>query len=224
MPQHTVPSTRKAKLPGFDSEATPVLGLGLGLTGLLLGLKPRLAAWPLALTAVAALLYRDPDRTTPATPDLVFAPADGMVIGVEELYEHRFLHTDAVRIAIAASPFDVPVHRSPVAGTIAYLEHVPGEYRPIWDLRAADQNERQYIGIKSDSGPMLVQIIGGPLARRITPQVALNQRVRAGERLGVARFGARVDLLLPYELVEQLPQVGGRVSAGVSRIGRVAPL
>lgn len=222
MPQHTVPSTRKAKLPGFDSEATPVLGLGLGLTGLLLGLKPRLAAWPLALTAVAALLYRDPARTTPATPDLVFAPADGMVIATEELYEHRFLHTDAVRIAIAASPFDVPIHRSPVAGTIAYLEHVPGEYRPVWDLRAADLNERQYIGIKSDWGPILVQIVGGPLARRIMPQVVLDQRVRAGERLGAVRFGARVDLLLPYELVEQLPLVGSRVSAGVSRIGRVA--
>lgn len=222
MPQHTPSSVRKAKLPGFDSEATPVLGFGLGLTGLLLGLKPRLAAWPLALTAVAALLYRDPERTTPAGARQVFAPADGSVIGVEELYEHRFLHTDAVRIAIAASPFDVPVHRSPLAGTIAYLEHVHGENRPIWDLRAADQNERQYIGIKSEWGPIMVQIIGGPLARRITPQVALNQRVRAGERLGVARFGARADLLLPYELIQQLPPVGARVSAGLSPIGRIA--
>jgi len=63
--------------------------------------------------AVAALLYRDPDRLTPDAPEAIFAPADGVVIGVEDLYEHRFLHTDAVRVAIAASPFDVPFHRSP---------------------------------------------------------------------------------------------------------------
>ncbi|MBK9941720.1 MAG: phosphatidylserine decarboxylase [Kouleothrix sp.] len=224
MPQHTIPTTRKAKLPGFDSGATPVLGVGLGLTGLLLGLKPRLAAWPLALTAVAALLYRDPERITPAEPDVVFAPADGTVIGVEELYEHRFLHTDAVRIAIAAAPFDVPVHRSPVAGMVAYLDHMPGEYRPIWDLRAAEHNERTYIGIKTAWGPIMLQIVGGPLARRVTTHVALGQPVQAGERLGTVRFGARVDLLLPYEIVDHLPPIGSRVHAGTTRIGRVAPL
>ena len=140
MPQHTVPPARKAKLPGIDSEATPVLGVGLGLTGLLLGLRPRLAAWPLALTALTALLFRDPERHTPAEQSTLFAPADGQVLGVEELYEHRFLHTDAVRIAIAASPLDVPVLRSPMQGEVAYLEHVPGAYLPVADPRAVEQN------------------------------------------------------------------------------------
>lgn len=221
IPQHSASNTRKPKLPGFDSEATPMLGVGLGLTGLLLGLKPRMAAWPLALTAVAALLYRDPERATPALARTVFAPADGTVIGCEELYEHRFLHTDAVRIAIAASPFDVPVHRCPLAGAVAYLDHREGEYRPIWDLRAADQNERQYIGIKSEWGPILLQIIGGPLARRVGARVALGQQLRAGERLGTARFGARVDMLLPYQLVDQLPAVGAQVRAGITPIGQI---
>src|SRR5689334_16595434 len=133
MPEQTIPGARRPKLPGLDSKVTPMLGVGLGLTGLLLGVRPRLAAWPLALTAVAALLYRDPDRVTPDTPDAIFAPADGVVIGVDDLYEHRFLHTDAVRVAIAASPFDVPFHRSPAAGRVGYLEHVSGEYGPIWD-------------------------------------------------------------------------------------------
>src|SRR6185503_5216005 len=118
--------------------------------------------WPLALTAVAALLYRDPDRVTPDAPEAIFAPADGVVIGVEDLYEHRFLHTDAVRVAIAASPFDLPFHRSPAAGRVGYLEHVPGEYGPIWDLSAAERNERQYIGIKTEWGPLLLALIGGP--------------------------------------------------------------
>ncbi len=224
MPQPTTSTSRKTKLPGLASEVTPVLGLGLGLTGLLLGLRPRLAAWPLALTAVAALFYRDPERSTPVRPDAVFAPADGTVIGTEELYEHRFLHTDAVRVAIAASPLDVPVHRSPTSGTIAYLEHAPGEYRPIWDMRAADYNERQYIGISTEWGPLLLQIIGGPLARRVAARVEMGEWVEAGARLGTVRFGARVDLLLPYQVVDELPAVGSHVQAGVSRIGRVVPL
>src|SRR5213075_1145781 len=127
MPEQTIPSARKPKLP-LDSNVTPLLGVGLGLTGLMLGLRPRLAAWPLALTAVAALLYRDPDRVTPDAPD-------------------------AMRVAIASSPFDVPFHRSPAAGRIGYLEHISGEYGPIWDLSAAERNERQYIGIKTEWGP-----------------------------------------------------------------------
>lgn len=225
MPQQTTSTTRnKAKLPGFDPEATPVIGVGLGLAGLLLGVKPRLAAWPLALTAVAALLYRDPDRVTPDEPGALFAPADGALIGVEELYEHRFLHTDAIRLAIAASPFDVPVHRSPAAGTVAYLDHVAGEYRPIWDLRAADHNERQFLGIHADWGPLLLVLLGGPLARRVTCEVALGERVEAGARLGTARFGARVDLLVPRDVVAELPQIDSQLRAGVTRIGRVVPL
>lgn len=225
MPEQTAPTTRnKTKLPGFDSEATPVIGVGLGLTGLLLGLRPRLAAWPLALTAVAALLYRDPDRVTPDEPETLFAPADGTVLAVDELYEHRFLHTDAVRVAIAASPLDVPVHRSPSAGTIAYLDHVPGEYRPIWDPQAAEQNERQYVGITTEWGPLLLVLIGGPLARRVACQVGLGERVEAGARLCTLRFGARVDVVVPRDVAEGLPAVGARLRAGTTRMGRVAPL
>src|SRR5689334_7608949 len=224
MPQQTVSTSRKPKLPGLDSEATPVLGVGLGLTGLLLGLRPRLAAWPLALTAAAALFYRDPERATPVQLDAVYAPADGSVLGIEELYEHRFLHTDAVRIAIAASPFDVSVHRSPAAGSVAYLEHIPGEYRPIWDLAAAEHNERQYIGVKTDWGPLLLALIAGPLARRVVCRVSVGERVEAGARLCTIRFGARVDLLLPRDIIENLPGAGARMYAGTTRAGRIVPL
>jgi len=224
MSEPTLSTTRKPRLAGLDPEVTPVLGVGLGLTGILLGLRPRLAPWSLALTAAAALLYRDPNRSTPDESESVFAPADGAVIGVEELYEHRFLHTDAVRIAIAASPFDVPVHRSPAAGSIAYLEHIPGEYRPIWDLAAAEHNERQYIGVKTEWGPLLLALIAGPLARRVVCRVNLGERVEAGARLCTIRFGARVDLLLPRDVAENLPRAGDRLHAGTTRVGRIVPL
>ena len=224
MPEQSLRTMRKTRLPGLDAEATPVIGLGLGLTGLMLGLRPRLAPVSLALTAAAALLYRDPDRDTPEETAALFAPADGVVVAVEELYEHRFLHTDAVRLAITVAPFDVPIHRSPAAGVVAYLEHIPGAYRPAWDVRAAEQNERQYIGVKADWGPLLLVIIAGPLARRLDCQVRLGDYVPAGARLCKARFGSRVDLLLPRDAVEGLPEVGGRLRAGATRIGQVVPL
>jgi phosphatidylserine decarboxylase len=224
MPQQTIPARRKARLPGLDAEATPVIGVGLGLTGLMLGLRPRLVPVSLALTAAAALLYRDPDRITPDEAAALFAPADGMVIGVEDLYEHRFLHTDAVRLAILVSPIDVPVHRSPTAGVVAYIEHIPGAYRPAWDVRAAEHNERQYIGIKTEWGPMLLAIIAGPFARRIDSYVNLGDHIQAGTRLSKTRFGSRVDLLLPRDAAEGLPEIGDRLRAGATRIGHVVPL
>lgn len=223
MPEQTVSTPRKSWLPGLDAEATPILGLGLGVTGVLLGLRPRLAVWPLAVTAAAALLYRDPDRATPDEAGAIFAPADGVVLGAEELYEHRFLHTDAVRLSIAVSPIDVPVQRSPAAGVVAYLEHIAGEYRPVWDPQAAELNERQYIGIKSDWGPLLLVLIAGPLARRIACRVNLGERLEAGARLSTIRFGARVDLLLPRDAAEALPDAGERIRAGTTRIGQIVP-
>ncbi len=224
MPEQSISPSRKARLPGLDAEATPVIGLGLGLTGLIFGFRPRLAPVSLALTAAAALLYRDPERTTPVEESTLFAPADGTVVAIEELYEHRFLHTDAVRLTIAVSPIDVPVHRSPVSGTVAYLEHIPGVYRSMLDLRFNDQGERQYIGIKTSWGPLLMSIVAGSLGRRLECQVSLGDEIQAGARLSKVRFGSRVELLLPRDAVEDLPAIGEHVRAGTSRIGVIVPL
>jgi phosphatidylserine decarboxylase len=224
MSEQTISTPRKVRFPGLDAEATPLIGLGLGLTGLILGLRPRLAPVSLALTAAAALLYRDPERTTPDEAESLFAPADGVIASVEELYEHRFLHTDAVRIAIAVSPFDVSVQRSPATGIVAYLEHVSGEYRSAWDIRAAEHSERQYIGIKTSWGPLLIAIAAGPLARRLDCRINLGDRVLAGARLSKVRFGSSVDLLLPRDAAEGLPEAGERLRAGSTRIGHVVPL
>ena len=93
MSEQTLPKERTSHIPGLDPDATPLLSLGLGLTGLTLGLRPRFAALPLALTALAAALYRDPERATPNEPGTIFAPADGVVLRVDEVYDHRFVHS-----------------------------------------------------------------------------------------------------------------------------------
>lgn len=224
MTEQTVSKDRSSSIPGLDPEATPLLGLGLGLTGLALGLRPRLAAIPLALTAITAALYRDPARSTPVEPGTLFAPADGAVARVEELYEHRFIHSDCLRIAVAIAPLDVPFCRCPAAGTVSFVEHVGGEYRPAGDAEAGERNERVYVGVESDWGPLLLALIAGPLARRISCRVKVGDRLEAGTRLGSVRFGARVDLFVQRDAVHLDVAPGQRLVAGLSRIGRVAPL
>ncbi|NJN17474.1 MAG: phosphatidylserine decarboxylase [Oscillochloris sp.] len=218
MAEQTVSKERPSPIPGLDREAAPLLGIGLGLTGLALGLRPRLAPVPLALTALAAALYRNPERLTPQVPGAVFAPADGAIVTIDEVYEHRFLHTDCLRLTIIAAPIDVPICRSPGAGTIRYLEHVSGEFRPVQDALAAERNERLYIGIDTDWGPLLLLQIAGPFARRISCHVQAGEAVEPGERLSTLRFGARTDLLVQRDALHLLVQSHQHVVAGLTRI------
>jgi phosphatidylserine decarboxylase len=224
MPEQIISNDRSTPIPGLDPEATPLLGLGLGLTGLALGLRPRLAAVPLALTALAAALYRDPTRVTPHEPGSLFAPADGTVLRVDELYEHRFVHSDCLRIAVAIAPLNVPVCRCPTAGVVNFIEPVSGEFRPAGDGEAGERNERTYIGVDTDCGPVLLALIAGPLARRISCRVNVGDRLEAGARLGAVRFGARADLYIQRDVAQLVVEPGQRLVAGITRIGRVAPL
>ncbi len=224
MTEQVVSNLPSPRIPGLDAEATPFLSVGLGLTGLALGLRPRLAPLPLALTALTALLYRDPERHTPDDTSVVFSAADGIVLDIDEIYEHRFLHTDGLRIATILSPFDVPVNRSPVSGVVRYVEHVPGEYRSLTDELAAERNTRSYIGIQTAWGPVLVVQIAGPIARRIVSRVHVGEHVEAGERIGTVRFGARLDLIIQRDSIKPLVRPRQRLLAGQTRIARVVPL
>lgn len=224
MPDQTTSKDKEpgSPIPGLDAEATPLLGIGLGLTGLALGLRPRLAPLPLALTALAAALYRNPRRQTPQEQQSLFAPADGAILAIDEVYEHRFLHTDALRIAIATAPLDVPVTRSPAAGVLRYREHVSGEYRPANDPLAAERNDRLYLGFSAAWGPLLVVQIAGPLGRRIACRLQPGDPVAAGDRLATVRFGARTDLYIQRDSFHLQVEPGQRLVAGVTRIGELA--
>jgi phosphatidylserine decarboxylase len=221
-PEQPTTKDRVSRIPGFDAEATPLLGIGLGLTGLVLGLRPRLAPLPLALTALAAALYRDPERTTPSDPSRLFAAADGTVLLIDEVYEHRFMHTDCVRIVTAVAPLDVPVCRSPANGTVRYVARAAGEYRPASDPEAAERNERVYVGIDTAWGPLLIIQIAGPLGRRIVCKAQPGDTVEAGARLGTVRFGSRTDLLIQRDAARLLIGPGQHLVAGMTRIGEVS--
>jgi phosphatidylserine decarboxylase len=212
------------RIPGLEPVATPIVGLGVGLTGILLRVRPRLAPLPLALTALTALICRDPERATPDDTDALFAPADGAVLGTTEIYEHRFLHTDAIQLTINVSPIDVAVQRSPASGSVDHLEHHTSDPLLFRESRETYRLEQLFIGISTAWGPLLLSVTTRFRGQRATPLVRLGDRVRAGQRLSRVRFGSRVDLLAPRDLIEWLPAPGAHLRAGVSLIGQVVLL
>lgn len=218
MPEPTT-NQRQPALPGLDAEATAVVGIGLGLTGLALGLRPRLAPATLALTALAAALFRNPRRIPPDEPRTVFAIADGHIQGVREVYEHRFVHSDCLRITTVISPLDVPICRAPVAGRVAYLEQIEGDHRPLRDPQAAERNQRLYIGIDTVWGPILLAIIAAPLGRWLRCETEQGATLAAGARIASVRFGGQADLYIQRDMLEPQVTPGDRTLAGQSRLG-----
>ncbi|MCX7859768.1 MAG: phosphatidylserine decarboxylase [Chloroflexus sp.] len=220
MPEPTT-NQRQPALPGLDAEATTVVGIGLGLTGLALGLRPRLAPATLALTALAAALFRNPRRIPPDEPRTVFSIADGRIQSVREVYEHRFVHSDCLRLTTIIGPLDVPICRAPVAGQVAYLEQIAGDYRSLRDPLAAERNQRLYIGIETAWGPVLLAIIAAPLGRWLRCETRQGATLTAGTRIASVRFGGQVDLYIQRDVLEPQVAPGDRTLAGHSRLGAV---
>jgi phosphatidylserine decarboxylase len=195
-----------------------VLGL-LGLT-VLLWLKQR---W-LALISVGVLgwviaFFRDPDRSPASTsPDAILAPADGRLMEIDWEEEPHFIGGPARRITIFLSLFDVHVQRSPYAGEVQYLHYQPGRFVPAY-RHDAHLNEANMIGLKTAHGPMLIKQIAGILARRIVCWAEPGDQLATGQRLGLIRFGSRVDLLLPPQ-VDLEVEIGQQVYGGQTIVGR----
>ena len=223
MPRRRQVDLASLHLPGFDPAATPLIGLGIGLSGLLLKLQPRLAPLPLALGAAAALLFRNPARTPNASGDTIIAPADGTICRIDEQYEYRFLHTDAVRISILTELLDVPIQRSPATGIVAYLEATSGSPARNLQLHTAEprQSHCLYVGIATHWGPILLLVSGGPFTHRIDCDVAIGTRLNTADRISPARFGARPDLFLPLDMIDNLPAESEQIRAGETALFHV---
>jgi len=188
--------------------------------------------WPPAAAPVLLLwggllsFFRDPERPSPAEPDTLLSPADGVVRDVEEVDPPGdYLPGRAVRIGIFMSVFNVHVNRSPAAGTVEWVEHTPGRYLDARNPKAATENEHNLLGLRLAGGrKVLVNQIAGTVARRIVCAVAPGRQLAAGERFGMVKFGSRVELMVP--LVDQ-PIVavtpGDRVRAGRDVLLRYRP-
>lgn len=189
---------------------------------------PDIIGWLLVgLTIWVAAFFRDPVRTTPADPKLVVAPADGLVTMIKqvaaplELAGEGGLSGEYTRVSIFMSVFDVHINRSPVSGTVRRIGYVPGKFLNADLDKASEDNERQHFLVERGDGIVIgFTQIAGLVARRIVAFVKEGDRVEAGERIGLIRFGSRVDVYLPAG-TGSLVLLGQRTIAGETVIGEL---
>jgi phosphatidylserine decarboxylase len=191
----------------------------------------RWSGWWWALEVVILVLalwllvfFRNPERTGPRGDRYVIAPADGKIVSTVETDEPAFLRARALRISIFMSVFDVHVNRYPVAGTVAYRHYNAGKFLHAAADKASLDNEQSSIGIDGPHGPILVRQIAGAIARRIVTDAKVGDPATQGARLGMIRFGSRVDVYLPLTAhATSQVHVGDRVSAGATVLAEYAP-
>lgn len=174
------------------------------------------AAISFALALFCVYFFRDPDRPLPNDPAVVVAPGDGVIMEVTEEktpYSERPMRV----VKIFLSVFDVHVQKAPISGTVLRTEHKKGKFYDARDPRACFENEYNDIVIQGESMTVVVKQIAGLIARRIICWTRPGHAVRAGERVGLIRFGSQVDLFLPLEL-DICVGKGDRVASGVSVI------
>jgi phosphatidylserine decarboxylase len=189
-----------------------LLAAGLGWGG-----WPRSAALLLLLGLFMAFFFRDPERTPPAVVGALLAPADGRVLEVRSGLEDPFVGA-AARVSIFLSPLDVHVNRSPLAGLVVDVEYRRGGFRPAYDREGSEANEQTRIAIQGETARVVVRQIAGTLARRIVCRVQPGDKLRAGERFGLIKFGSRTDVVLPAAARIQV-KPGDRVRGGETVVG-----
>jgi len=166
----------------------------------------------LILTLFILNFFRDPERTPPADPSAVISPADGRVV---QIAEESLAGRPARRISIFMSPVDVHVNRAPVSGTVCDVVYQKGRFGIASSERASVENEQNVFTLESAAGPVVVRQIAGLLARRIVFWKRVGDTLERGERVGLIKFGSRVDVLLAPAL-ELRVKIGDRVRAGSS--------
>ena len=218
------------KLSALDTVITPIRRegwpfiLAFALATLALALVAEPLGWiGLALTAWCIYFFRDPTRVTPLEPGLVISPADGLVQSIGPALPPPELGMEArprIRISIFMNVFDVHVNRAPMDGVITTLAYRPGKFFNASLDKASDLNERQSLRMTSTDGKDIAIVqIAGLVARRILCWANEGQKIRAGERFGMIRFGSRVDVYLDDGMIP-LAVVGQSAIAGETVLAR----
>ncbi|MBO9623133.1 MAG: phosphatidylserine decarboxylase [Sphingomonas sp.] len=184
--------------------------------------------WPLVfLTLGVAAFFRDPVRVTPQGEGLIVSPADGLITMIERVPlppeltgPHALGDAPMVRVSVFMSVFDVHVNRTPITGTIKHVIYISGKFMNADFDKASDENERQHIVVEDRDGLRIgFTQIAGLVARRIVAFVKSGDMVVAGQRVGLIRFGSRVDVFIPEDYACQVA-LGQRAIAGETILAR----
>lgn len=175
----------------------------------------------LILYVFLIFFFRWPERAIEPDPGLVYAPADGKVVVIEETEEKEYFKDTRLQISIFMSPFNVHSNRYPVSGHIKYVRYHPGNKIVAWHPKSSELNERSTIVIETKNGKeVLIRQIAGAIARRIVTYAKENQDVMQGDELGFIKFGSRVDLFLPVGTEIEIP-ILQQVRANKSIIAKI---
>ena len=176
--------------------------------------------WALAVVVLlvavwVANFFRDPERTGERGERLVVAPADGKVVLITEVDEQAFMRGRATRVSIFMNVFSVHVNRYPVSGTVGYVKYAQGKFLNAVSVESSDENEQMSVGVDTGRHKILVRQIAGLIARRIITYSREGERVQQGDRMGLIRFGSRVDVYLPNGSAVKV-KLGELTSAGTT--------
>ncbi len=217
------------KLTRYGSDVLVVMTLvtiGIIVVGLfidIIWLQALLIALALFLALFTLYFFRDPERTPPDgsfDDGIVISPADGKVVVIQDVIDQEYHGGPAKQISIFLSPLNVHVNRIPTSGVIDYYKYVKGKYLVAYHDKASELNERTHIGIKNSRIRVLFKQIAGAVARRIVCKVNVGDQVHVGDRFGMIKFGSRMDIVVPPEMIVEV-KLGDIVVAGETLLCRL---
>jgi phosphatidylserine decarboxylase len=173
--------------------------LGTQTFGQVVWLKLLLVLLALFILISILQFFRKPDRSLAVLhPDLVYAPADGKIVAIEEVEETEYLKQKCIQVSIFMSPLNVHINWNPVSGIVKYFKYHPGRFLVAWHPKSSTDNERTTVGVQTKNGTdVLYRQIAGAMARRIVWYVEEGDEVTQGQEFGFIKFGSRVDIFLP---------------------------
>ncbi len=222
------------KMIAIRPEILPFIGITV-LIGILIILTYRLkrATWRKSIRAGAiftAILaayflyfFRDPERISPDDDALIVAAADGTIAAITEVYEDKYMNTNTVRISIFLSLFDVHVNRAPISGKSRFLGYFPGKHLFTFQKKSSDVNQHNAILMEGEKTRCLIYQIVGPVCRRVVywPNHDKEVNLKMGDRIGMMKFGSRLDMYFPKNDIIVDIKEGDKVQAGITVIARL---
>ncbi len=185
--------------------------------------------WPAVLLVVGVLLvgfmlyfFRDPEREVPDVPGAVVSPADGRILAINDAVMPLTPGGKGVEIAIFLSPLDVHVQRAPITGQVSGIARVEGKHTAAFSEEAGRWNAHYEVVVRSGHTEAVVRLIAGMMARRVVTWVRKMQEVVQGDRIGMIKFGSRVEIVVPAGMDLRV-KVGDRVRAGETVLGVLPP-
>lgn len=175
----------------------------------------------LVLFFLVLQFFRNPRREILVADDnMVYAPADGKIVVIEETDENEYFQAKRLQVSIFMSPTNVHVNRNPISGTVNYFKYHPGKYLVAWHPKSSDENERTTTVISNGNSEILMRQVAGALAKRIVNYLEIGDEVKQGADMGFIKFGSRVDLYLPLDAKIEV-QKGDKVKGNLTVIARL---